>query len=168
MLSVEMGRKAKLQTDLIKKAVEPEDKVLELIKWLEINEERVFKPTDLFFGWKGSFLLIFAVLFGISELLNFIASTNIEKISVMLAGIGVFLAFMAIIVQTGKDNMIDGRMRNAYKLRDFTEREKPLLKALIKIQSENDELKLSILYAMDKETKGETFTEKKLLEILCT
>jgi len=42
-----------------------------------------------------------------------------------------------------------------------------LFKALIKIKSQNKELKLGVLNAVDKETNGDIFTENKLLEIIC-
>jgi hypothetical protein len=58
-------------------------------------------------------------------------------------------------------------LKNASKIKTFADKEKPLIKALIKIKSKNKELKLGILYAIDKETNGGFFTQNKLLEIIC-
>jgi hypothetical protein len=78
-----------------------------------------------------------------------------------------FLAFVSIVIQTSEQNVIEARLKNASKIKKFTDREKPLFKALIKIKSQNKELKLGVLNAVDKETNGDIFTENKLLEIIC-
>ena len=51
-------------------------------------------------------------------------------------------------------------------MRSFNDREKALLKALIKIKSVNEEINLKTLYEVDKEVNGDIFTEKNLLKIL--
>ena len=99
--------------------------------------------------------------------MNFITSTNVDKIFTLLTLTVIFLAFISVTIQTTEQNVIEARLKNASKIRKFTDKEKPLLKALIKIKSKNKELKLSILYTINKESNGDIFTENKLLEAIC-
>ena len=59
-------------------------------------------------------------------------------------------------------------MRHALRMRSFSEGEKPLLKALLKIKSKNPEQKLVSLYVLDKESGGDTFSERSLLQSICS
>jgi hypothetical protein len=149
------------------KPKEPEDKILELVNWIDAHEKQVIRPLDIFFNWKGALLLLVGVSFVIVEVLNFITSVSADKIFTLLTLLVIFLAFISIVLQTTEQNVIDARLKNALKLKKFTDNEKPLLKALIKIKSKNKELKLGWLYAMDKESNGDIFTENRLLELLC-
>jgi hypothetical protein len=144
-----------------------EDKILELVSWIDEHEKQVIRPLDIFFNWKGALLLLVGALFAIVEVLNFITSTNIDKIFTLLTLITIFLAFTSIILQTTEQNIIDTRVENASKIKKFTDQEKPFLKALIMIKSKNKGLKLRVLYDLDKENDGGIFTENKLLEIIC-
>ena len=162
-----MTDKENLQRDLLRKPKQPEDKILELVNWIDEHEKQVIRPQDIFFNWKGALLLLVGVSFAIVEVLNFITSTNIDKIFTLLTLIVIFLAFISIVIQTTEQNVIEARLKNASKIKKFTDREKPLFKALIKIKSKNKEFKLGILYALDEETNGDIFTENKLLEIIC-
>ncbi|MGD0646257.1 MAG: hypothetical protein ABSA75_15300 [Candidatus Bathyarchaeia archaeon] len=162
-----MTIKENLQRDLLRNPKQPDDKILELVKWIDEHEKQVIRPQDVFFNWKGALLLSAGVSFSVVEVLNFITSTNFDKIFTLLTLIVIFLAFISIIIQTTEQNVIEARLKNASKIKKFTDREKPLLKALIKIKSENKELKLSVLYELDKEVNGDIFTENKLLEIIC-
>ena len=112
-------------------------------------------------------MLLVGVSFSIVEILNFVTSTNIDKIFTLLTLMVIFLAFISIVLQTTEQNVIDTRLKNAFKIKKFTDREKPLFKALIKIKSKNKELKLGVLYAANEEANGDIFTEKRLLEMLC-
>ena len=152
------------QRDLIRNPKQPQDKILELVNWIDEHEKQVIRPLDIFSNWKGALLLLIGVLFAIVEILNFLTSINIDKIFTLLTLFVIFLAFISIIIQTTEQNVIETRLRNALKIKKFTDREKPLLKALIKIKSKNKQIKLEILYAADKEANGDIFTENKLLE----
>jgi hypothetical protein len=162
-----MNDNENLQKDLSREEKQGEDKILELVDWIDEHEKQVIRPQDIFFNWKGALLLSVGVSFAIVEVLNFITSTNIDKIFTLLTLMVIFLAFISIVLQTTEQNVVETRLEHASKIKKFTDREKPLLKALIKIKSKNKELKLSVLYAADKETNGDIFTENKLLEIIC-
>jgi hypothetical protein len=144
-----------------------EKEVLKLVQWIDEHEKQVIKPSDIFHHWKTSLFLLIVVVFGVAELMNFITATNTERISIGLASVAVFIAFISIIIQTGETNLIEGHLKNAKKLRKFNDREMLLLKALIKIKSKNEESKLMTIYEMDKGVHGDIFTEKKLLELIC-
>jgi hypothetical protein len=144
-----------------------EDSILKLVQWIDEHEKQVIKPADIFYNFKTSFFLLIVAVFGVAEIMNFITATDTERISIGLASIAVVVAFLSIIIQTSETNLIEGHMKNANKLREFDDREKLLLKALIKIKSKNEDDKLTTLYEMDKETNGDIFTEKKLLESIC-
>ena len=69
--------------------------------------------------------------------------------------------------QIGEKGIVERRFERALKQKPFDDREKALLKALIKIKSNNEEIKLMTIYEMNKEAHGDIFTEKKLLESIC-
>ena len=153
--------------NLTEKTRKPQDKILELVNWVEENEKQLFRWRDVFYHLGWLLLLLSVVTFGIPELMIFINATNPEKIIVLLSIVAILLAFLSMVTQVSERNIVEARTKHALKIRAFNEREKPLLKALIKIKSKNTEQKLSILYAIDKEANGNIFTEKNLLEILC-
>ena len=161
-----MSNEESLQLD-VTRCNQPQDKILELVDWIDENEKQIVKRRDIFFNWKGALLLLVVVSFAIVEVLNFVTSTSLDKVFTLLTLIVVFLAFFSIVIQTTERNVIETRLKNASNIKKFTDREKPMLKALITIKSKNRELKLSMLYAADKQANGDIFTEKKLLEILC-
>jgi hypothetical protein len=162
-----MTNKENLQKDMSREAKQSEDKIFELVNWIDEHEKQVIRPQDIFFNWKGALLLLVGISFALVEILNFLTSTNIDKIFTLLTLIVIFLAFISIVLQTTEQNAIEKRLKNASKIKTFADKEKPLIKALIKIKSKNKELKLGILYAIDKETNGGFFTQNKLLEIIC-
>ncbi|MGA2680943.1 MAG: hypothetical protein ABSF44_03990 [Candidatus Bathyarchaeia archaeon] len=162
-----MTDKENLQRDLLQNPKQPEDKILELVNWIDENEKQVIRPQDIFSNWKGALLFSVGVSFTIVEVLNFITSTNTDKVFTLLTLTVIFLAFVSIIIQTTEQNVIETRLKNALRIRKFTDREKPLLKALIKIKSKNKQFKLRVLYSANKEANGDIFTENKLLEIIC-
>jgi hypothetical protein len=138
------------------------DKILELIKWIGSNESKLFKPYDVFIGWGRTLAVLFGFLFIITEIMNFITASGTERISIALASVAVFVAFMSIVIQTSESSMVEGRFERALKLRKFDDTEKTLVKALIKIKSKNDQFKLRLVYERNKDM----FTEKRLLEKL--
>ena len=111
--------------------------------------------------------LFVAILFAIIEILNLVTLTNFDKIFTLLTLTVILLAFVSIVMQTTEKNVVDARFKNALKIKNFSATERPMLKALIKIKSKNREFQLNTLYYLDKEAKGDLFTESRLLEIIC-
>jgi hypothetical protein len=170
----EISEKLEAINGTLKKAfIEPKEpkknanSILELAQWIDEHEKQVIRPMDYFYNWKESLLLLFVLLIAVVELLSFIAATDTERMSVLLATLAVFIAFISIVIQTSETTLIEGHLKNAKKLRNFSEREKLLLMALLKIKSKNEKSKLMTIYELDKETNGDIFTEKKLLESIC-
>ena len=87
--------------------------IFELISWFDEHNLEVFKPMDFLFNWKRTFFLIFIILFIIIETTSFISASTIERITALLTAVAIFLAFMTIIIQTGEENKIEGRLKNA-------------------------------------------------------
>jgi hypothetical protein len=98
--------------------------------------------------------------------MNFVTASATDRISISLASVAVFMAFISIVIQTGERNIVEGRFERALKLRKFDDTEKTLVKALIKIKSKNDQFKLRLVYERNKEANGDMFSEKRLLEKL--
>jgi len=142
------------------------DKILELIKWIDSHESKLFRPYDFFSGWGRTLALLFVLLFIIAEIMNFVTASATDRISISLASVAVFMAFISVVIQTGERNIVEGRFERALKLRKFDDTEKTLVKALIKIKSKNDQFKLRLVYERNKEANGDMFTEKRLLEKL--
>jgi hypothetical protein len=142
------------------------DKILELIKWIDSHESKLFRPYDFFSGWGGTLALLFVLLFSIAEIMNFVTASATERISISLTSVAVFMAFISVVIQTGERNIVERRFERALKLRKFDDTEKTLVKALIKIKSKNDQFKLRLVYERNKEANGDMFTEKRLLEKL--
>ena len=147
--------------------LQPTDKILELVNWLDKNEKQVIKRQDIFMNWKAALLFFVAILFAIVEILNLVTLTNFDKIFTLLTLTVILLAFTSIVMQTTEKNVFDAHFKNALKIKNFSGTERPMLKALIKIKSKNREFQLSTLYYLDKEVKGDLFTESRLLEIIC-
>lgn len=142
------------------------DKILELIQWIDSHESELFRPSDFFSSWRRPLALLFVLLFGIAEIMNFVTASATERISISLASVMVFMAFITIVIQTSESNIVEGRFKKALKSRTFDDKQKLLVKALIKMKSKNDQFKLGLIYERNKAANGDMFTEKKLLEKL--
>ena len=92
---------------------------------------------------------------------DFLLSITIVPVSLVA-----LVAFFSFAFQGIEKRRWIKRFERALKLRSFDDREKALLKALIKIKSVNEEINLKTLYEVDKEVNGDIFTEKNLLKIL--
>jgi hypothetical protein len=142
------------------------EEILELIQWIDSHESSLFRPYDFFSGWGRTLALLFVLLFIIAEIMNFVTASATERISISLTSVAVFIAFISIVIQTGESNIVEGRFKKALKSRTFDDKQKLLVKALIKIKSKNDEFKLGLIYERNKAANGDMFTEKRLLEKL--
>jgi len=159
--------KENLQEEINKKQKDLQNKILEIANWIDENEKQLIRWRDVFYHLGWLLLLLSVVVFGIPELLIFMNATNPERIIVLTSLVAILLAFFSMVNQISERNVVEARMKHASRMRTFSANEKVLLKALIKIKSKNPEQKLGDLYAMDKNSHSNIFTEKSLLETLC-
>ena len=107
-------------------------------------------------------------LFFVSTAVNLTTSDSLTKLTTQAALVAVVLAYVSLVYQMSEQRVLDTRFKRAFKLKTpISDREKTILSALIKIKSNNEEIKLKTMYEMDKEAHGDIFTEKKLLESIC-
>jgi hypothetical protein len=77
--------------------------------------------------------------------------------------IAVLFSFLSTIIQLGESSAVEVRFQKVLRLRpSFTENQKLILKALIKIRTKNDEFALEEVYKKNKDM----FTVEKLMEKL--
>jgi ABC-type uncharacterized transport system fused permease/ATPase subunit len=156
-----------LEIRMSEKPKTKEKSILELVQWIDDNESKVVKIFDVLGGMGTTLVMLVIVLFVISEIVNFTISDFGAKISIQLTSLAILIAFFSLVMRVGEKGLVERRFGRAIKEEKFSDREKPLLKALIKIKSNNEEIKLMMIYEMDKEVNGDIFTEKKLLESIC-
>jgi uncharacterized protein YacL len=138
-----------------------EEKILDLIRLIDSNKNKLFRPYDFLYGL-SSFFLIIAILYIATEpIMIFSTSSASDKIIIALSLVAVVLALTSIIIPFSKENIIERnfqRMEKNIKEND----KKPLLKALIRIKAKELEFDLEQIYHMHKDM----FTKEKLLEQL--
>jgi len=146
----------------------PEDQILSLIRFVDCKEFVLFKDFDVF---KGVWGITFASLIAIFILLlidvvveGIILKTMpiLNQITLSLTTLGLFFTYFALTTKIGEKQVIDIRFKRATGLKHFTEDEKPILKALIKLRSRNPKMDLERISKMHPEM----FTKEKLLETL--
>lgn len=140
----------------------------ELVRFVDCKEFVLFRDFDVFKGVWGitfaSLVSIFGILFVYLVVEGVINKTMPlpDQITLALSTLGVFFAYFALTTKIGENHVIGIRFKRAIRLKHFTEDEKPILKALIKLRSRNpktDLERISKLYP-------EMFTKEKLLEKL--
>jgi hypothetical protein len=141
-------------------------KILELIKLIDSHEKKLFGPLHFYMSLGGFFVLFIILVFVIAENVSFVTSSANDRISMLLASAAIVIASIPIVMQTSEKDIVDGNFLRALKLREFDDTEKILLKALIRIRSKNDELKLGPVYERNEKADGDMFSEKRLLEKL--
>jgi len=159
---VEMTTKENQQKEP-QKPKEPQDKVLDLINWVEENKSKIRKTYD---GARPEFFLALIFLIGALVTVGYAVHDFLVSISIVPVSLVALVAFFSFAFQGIEKRRWIKRFDRALKLRSFDDREKALLKALIKIKSVNEEINLKTLYEVDKEVNGDIFTEKNLLKIL--
>jgi hypothetical protein len=159
---VEMTNKESQQKEP-QKPKEPQDKVLDLINWVEENKSKIRKTYD---GARPEFFLALIFLIGALVTVGYAVHDFLVSISIVPVSLVALVAFFSFAFQGIEKRRWIKRFERALKLRSFDDREKALLKALIKIKSVNEEINLKTLYEVDKEVNGDIFTEKNLLKIL--
>lgn len=145
-----------------------EDKILELARWIDGNESKIFKLFDVYRGWGFILAVLIIGTFTFNFFLVAAGASNIDRIAIGWSGLAVLLAVFALIIQTAEGNIVEARFKRAKDFkkatdsREFDVKEKVFVKALIKMRCRNDEFDLEQVYQMNKDM----FTPKKLLETL--
>lgn len=134
--------------------------ILELIRLIDSNKDRLFKSYDVFYGSSIIFFLI-AVLYIVIEPVLVLSTTSlVDKAVLILSLIAVVTALFSLITPFVRENII---AKNFKRLELCVVKEKrPLLKSLIRMKAKNTKIDLEQIYNMNKEM----FTKKKLLEKL--
>jgi hypothetical protein len=155
--------KIALQKDIIK-LKGPPDKVLELINWIEVKEPSIVKWHDSF---DGTFWLVTVVFISIASIASATINDFAVSIGIFLAGFSGLMAYYSFFLDTVNNRAFEKRFGRVKSIKTFGETDIIILRALLKIKSKNEDLSLKTLYLMDKEAKGDIFTEKRLIELLC-
>jgi hypothetical protein len=173
----------------------PTDKILELVQWIDDKRLQkgtwLFRRNDAFggemtrpiIGLLVFFFVVWIIVYEYGVSLAFQGLYDYKAIiaasSALLPAMAVVIACLALFNPYLEKNQVEVRYKRALKLRkkevessgkesklnDFTEDEKPFLKALIEIGSKNEGFTLKQLYSLDKTNM--VFTREKLLERLC-
>ena len=134
--------------------------ILELIRLIDSNKDRLFKPLDIFYGSSIIFFLIAILYVAIEPVLILNTTSLVDKAVLVLSLVAVVSALFSLITPLVKENII---AKNFKKLESCVVTEKkPLLKSLIRMKAKNTKFDLEQIYNMNKEM----FTKKKLLEKL--
>jgi hypothetical protein len=148
-----------------------EKEILDLIELVDKNKDAngkpLFRGRDIFGGSFGSAIFIIGALFFLviffSLLYDFGKISLVDSMVLDFTFIAVLLTFLSTIIQFGESSMLEVRFKKALGLRpSFTENQKLILKALIKIRSKHEKFALKDVYGNNKEM----FTKEKLIEKL--
>jgi hypothetical protein len=137
-----------------------DDNILELIRLIDSNKNKLFKWYDAFYGL-GSFLFVIVILYVFTEpiLLSNTASP-IENAVLILSLIAVVAALFSLALPTVKEDIVSANFRRLKS--KVKNEEEPLLKSLIELKVKNLKFDLEQIYNMHKKM----FTKEKLLEKL--
>jgi len=136
------------------------DDILELIQLVDRNKARLFKNLDIFHEWRAPFTTFIVVLIFLEFFFIFGGASESEKLGVGFAFIAVFIGFMEIVAHFALENLVKVNFKRLENC--IEEDKKPILKALVKMKTKNQEFDLEQIYNMDKAI----FTKEKLLELL--
>jgi hypothetical protein len=120
------------------------DEILDLIQLVDRNVDSKGKPLfrgrDIFggsFGWSVSIIGIlfgFEILFGILRSFGLISLVDLAALEA--AFLAILIGFLSMVIQLVENSQVEVRFEKALKLRaSFTDNQKLILKALIKIRS---------------------------------
>lgn len=173
---------------------EPDD-ILDLVEWIDGKQTEkhtpLFQMRDSLGGKMTGLVISLLVLFfvmwiiayeyGISLVLKGQSGFDVAIVasSALLPALAVVIAGLSMFTPYLERNEVEVRYRRALKLRkkevessgkesklsDFTEDQKPFLKALIEIRGKNEGFTLRQLHDLDK--TNVVFSKEKLLERLC-
>jgi hypothetical protein len=148
--------------------------ILDLIRLVDENKDSkgnpLFEERDIFSGSVRIIagLSFFEILIWVVFYLGKISFA--EYIALSFALLAVLIAFLSLISQSEENIKIQARFSKALPLgpsfnknqKPFTESQKLILKALIKIRSKHDKFSLEEIYKKNQDM----FTERRLMEIL--
>jgi hypothetical protein len=134
--------------------------ILELIRLIDSNKDRLFKPYDVFYGSSIIFFLIAILYIAIEPILVLNTTSLVDKAVLVLSLVAVVSALFSLITPFVKENIIAKNFKRL-ELCVVTEK-KPLLKSLIRMKAKNTKFDLEQIYNMNKEM----FTKEKLFEKL--
>lgn len=149
---------------------EEKKEILKLMRLVDSNKDEKGKPLfrgrDIFKGWLGvAFISLLVIVFFVIALLSvgaiFRLVSSVDSTVVTLSLLAVALAFFSFTMQVSEETLVEVRFQKALKL-GFTENEKLILKALIKIKNKHPKFALEEVYKKHKDM----FTKKKLVEEL--
>lgn len=127
------------------------------------KEKSLFGVRD-FLNKFGGFIFDVAGILVVIYVVAFNSSFNFaDRIVIGFAGAALILSLGQLILVNANETVVKVKYRNAMRNLRPSKEEKPLLKALIKMQSENTEFTLTEIYTI----YPEIFTKEKLLERLC-
>ncbi|MGB8779783.1 MAG: hypothetical protein WCD81_03940 [Candidatus Bathyarchaeia archaeon] len=136
------------------------DEILKLIRLVDNQKDKLFRARDLIYSWSFIFLAIFVLYLFVEPILLFSTPSSTDKAILTLSFVTVIVAILALIVPFSKETII---LKSFKRLEMCVEEDKkPLLKALIKIKSKNNEFCLEQIYNMDKGM----FTKEELIKRL--
>jgi len=147
------------------------DEILDLIQLVDRSRDAKGKPLfrrrDAFGGGFGWAIFIIGTLFSLviffGLLYDFGKISLVDLMVLDFTFITVLLTFLSSVIQLAESSMLEVRFKKALGLRpSFTENQKLILKALIKIKSKHDEFALGEVYKKNKDM----FTKEKLMEKL--
>jgi predicted PurR-regulated permease PerM len=141
------------------------DEILELIRVIDHYKCDLFKWYDVFLGMLPILIAVIISYILIEPVLAFGAMSSIERILGALSFLTLIVAIFAFVTPFMKGDIIRINFDRILKKSNFGEEQKPFLKALIIIKSENHEFELEQLYNEDKEKA--IFSKQKLIEKLC-
>ena len=144
-----------------------ENKIQELIKFVDSKKTDLFRFYDVFRGGISIWLLSLVIILIFGEffaLHGFFRGTisDLNAFLLALTILALFFSFFSLITNIGERNIIEVRFNRALKMRPFTEAEKPFLDALIRMRSRNPKINLELIYQLNPKI----FEKEKLLENL--
>lgn len=139
------------------------DSILSIIRLIDNKKSEIFKATDSFKGGATSSIIAILVMLAIVEIiLFFVDGGQFEKLSVALSFSALTVGYFSFILQFNERNILN---LNYDRLEKHVEKkQKPLLKALLKIKSKHTTFDLEEIYNKN----SSMFTAEKLLELLYT
>lgn len=143
------------------KPIDYDSLIDDLIKKID-EEKALFTTIDFFRVFRTIFLYLVVILFFVIPT-EYIPSISLaDRLVIFFAGLAVLLSLIQIQIPSIEEKVIDAMYRNAVKKFKVRQDDDPLLKALIKMKSQNNEFALAEICKISPEM----FTKEKLLERL--
>jgi hypothetical protein len=145
------------------------NEIFKLAELIDKSKCKLFKWYDIFSGSGFWFLLLaLAIAYIALVFVKFTESvTNVEYLTAGFALVAIIAAVFSLMAQFSEKIIVERNFKKMMKLccnegRKLEEKEKPFLKALIKMKFENTEFELRKIYELNEDM----FTPEKLLEKL--